>query len=400
VEVAADLCDFIRDDVSKLYPKLVDHVSVRLINTGDHLLSTYDRNISKDSLETFASNGVEVMKGYRVKEITDSTVKTLRKADGELVDIPYGCIVWCTGIKPNKLSEQVKKSIVEMNADKPELELSTLQENRQGIVTDEWLQVKGSWGTIFALGDATTVQGKRATKVAEELFQEGDEDGGGTLCVDEMKALFTNKAKDYPQLEEYAQYFDTASNDDEPDEVRLAVLDVFANAAEVRRAAGDLVSARVSTKTAKQGESAIEETLQTVDIDGNMELDEEEFKMLLRSIDKNLRSFPATAQVAAQQGKYLASIFATGLPAGHHDSYLEAREKTGPFTYFHKGALAYLGDGNAAFDVPIIGAITGPVAGLAWKAYETISQVSRKNQTLVGWDWLRTEVFGRDTSRF
>jgi len=218
--------------------------------------------------------------------------------------------------------------------------------------------------------------------------------------VDEMKALFKNKATVYPQLEEYATYFDAASNDDEPDDVRQEIMSVFAGAAKAGKAANDLVSARVSTKTQKMGDSAIADQIKMVDIDGNMELDQEEFKQLLRGIDRNLRSFPATAQVAAQQGKYLAKVFATGVPAGDYESFVEARDKAGFFTYFHKGALAYLGDGNAAFDVPIIGAITGKLAGLGWKAYETISQVSNKNRTLVGWDWVRTEIFGRDTSRF
>merc|ERR1719277_2594992 len=57
VEVAADLADFIRDDVGKLYPKLTDEVSIRLINTGDHLLSTYDQGISDDTLKNFQENG-------------------------------------------------------------------------------------------------------------------------------------------------------------------------------------------------------------------------------------------------------------------------------------------------------------------------------------------------------
>mmetsp|Transcript_75852 Transcript_75852/g.183339 ORF Transcript_75852/g.183339 Transcript_75852/m.183339 type:complete len:687 (+) Transcript_75852:73-2133(+) len=400
VEVAADLCDFIRDDVSKLYPKLVDHVSVRIIDTVEHLLSSYDRKISEETLKIFKENGVEVLKGVFVKEITATHVKTARKDDGKLEDLPYGCIVWCTGIKQNKLSVQLKKSITEMNGDKPELDLETLQENNLGIVTDEWLQVKGSFGSIFALGDAAAVQLQRVTRIAEELFAEGDVDGGGTLCVDEMKALFKKKADVYPQLAEYAEYFDTKTNEVEPDTVRLAVQDVFERAGQLRAAAKDMVQARASTKTLTQGESAIEKQLEQVDIDGNMELDAGEFKGLLRGIDRNLRSFPATAQVAAQQGKYLAKVFATGLPAGDFESYQKANEKAGPFTYFHKGALAYLGNGNAAFDVPVIGAITGPLAGIAWKGYETISQVSWKNRALVGWDWVRTEVFGRDTSRF
>lgn len=37
--------------------------------------------------------------------------------------------------------------------------------------------------------------------------------------------------------------------------------------------------------------------------------------------------------------------------------------------------------------------------GLAWKSFETMSQVSFRNQCLVFTDWLRTKAFGRDISR-
>merc|ERR1712061_612381 len=160
---------------------------------------------------------------------------------------------------------------------------------------------------------------------------------------------FRQKDEKYPQLEEYAEYFDTKTNEDEPDDVREAVAEVFARANKARQAAKDLVKARVSSKTAQVGVDKILEQAQAVDVDNNQELDLDEFKDLLRGIDKNLRSFPATAQVAAQQGKYLSKLFATGVPAGDQDSYKKAAADTGPFTYFHKGALAYLGNGSAAF---------------------------------------------------
>jgi NADH:ubiquinone reductase (non-electrogenic) len=207
--------------------------------------------------------------------------------------------------------------------------------------------------------------------------------------------LFKNKKEVYPQLEEYAMYFESSANDGEPTRnvnVQNAVMGVF-------NKAKDLTSARVGSNTVKKGQDAVAQQIQEVDIDGNLELDQDEFRNLLVGIDSNLRSFPATAQVAAQEGKYLAKLFATGKPDGTFESYEQLKKEKGPFTYFHKGALAYLGSGSAAFDVPIIGAITGPVAGLAWKGYETISQVSWKNRALVAWDWVRTEVFGRDTSR-
>lgn len=47
----------------------------------------------------------------------------------------------------------------------------------------------------------------------------------------------------------------------------------------------------------------------------------------------------------------------------------------------HPGSVAieealFLPGGSAAFDLPVIGPITGPAAGVAWKLYETSAQLS------------------------
>lgn len=38
-------------------------------------------------------------------------------------------------------------------------------------------------------------------------------------------------------------------------------------------------------------------------------------------------------------------------------------------------------------------------AGLLWRGFETYSQISFRNQSLVAVDWFRTKLFGRDISR-
>jgi len=397
VEVAADLCDFIREDVGLLYPKLTKHVSVKLINTGDHLLSTYDRDISDASLAVFEKQGLEVMKGVRVAAVKPDTVEIKVKSTGETVPLPYGCVVWCTGIKQNSLTVQLKESLLKKNEGRKDLDTAAAQANTRAVVADLNLKVRGSLGSIFALGDACTVENERAKLRAEELFREGDADGSGKLDVEEMKTLFKKASDDFPQFSCYATYFDEGGSQDEPDDVKIAINRVFTKAADVR---GTLTSLTQQSVTDRRNKLSFEEVEQTLKLDANNELNYEEFVELLNGIDNNMRSFPATAQVAAQQGKYLARLFATGKIDGKREGCEEAAKEIGSFTYFHKGSLAYLGNGEAAFDVPIIGAVTGPLAGLAWKAYETSAQLTWKNRILVALDWLRTGIFGRDTSRF
>ena len=70
-----------------------------------------------------------------------------------------------------------------------------------------------------------------------------------------------------------------------------------------------------------------------------------------------------------------------------------------PFRYSHKGSLAYVGQDKAVMDVPLFGPLFGNGAGVMWRGFETISQISLRNAVLVSIDWLRTKAFGRDISR-
>jgi NADH:ubiquinone reductase (non-electrogenic) len=46
VEVAAELHDLIYEDLKKVYPQLMSHVAIKLVELQDHVLGTYDRAIS------------------------------------------------------------------------------------------------------------------------------------------------------------------------------------------------------------------------------------------------------------------------------------------------------------------------------------------------------------------
>lgn len=401
VEVAADLADFLSGDAKELYPKLMKYVNVKLINTGDYLLSTYDRGISEKCIEVFADKGVEVLPNYRVTEITKKEVK-MRKKSGEEMTLPYGCIVWAAGIKQNELTSQLKSALLELNDGVSDGNMAVLKTPANGIITDDWLQVRGSGGSLFALGDAASVRHERTLPYAEQLFKAADLDNSGDLTLTELRDLFQGASDEFPQLEEYGQYL-SAVVDEESNPRVNAIAKVFGEALERERQAWKkakaLVSQRASDRTKKKGTPDVEKDFAEADEDSNRVFDMEEFKGLLERIDANLQPFPPTAQVAAQQGKYLASLFSEAVLDGDIDSFTEVATANGPFTYFHKGSLAYLGGGSAAFDLPVIGPITGPAAGVAWKLYETSAQLSWKNRALVGLDWLRGEIFGRDTSR-
>jgi NADH:ubiquinone reductase (non-electrogenic) len=98
---------------------------------------------------------------------------------------------------------------------------------------------------------------------------------------------------------------------------------------------------------------------------------------------------PATAQVAQQQGRYLARA-------------LELRRRgrsPGPFRFRSSGMLAYVGGGRALADLPQV-KWSGRTAWLFWRSIYLTKLVSPANKVKVLFDWVKARAFGRDLSRF
>lgn len=101
------------------------------------------------------------------------------------------------------------------------------------------------------------------------------------------------------------------------------------------------------------------------------------------------RLFPATAQVAQQQGRYLAKALG--------DRACGRAVK--PFRYRSYGMLAYIGTGKALADLESVKG-KGFTAWVFWRSVYITRLVSVKNKVLVILDWIKTFLFGRDISRF
>ena len=97
-------------------------------------------------------------------------------------------------------------------------------------------------------------------------------------------------------------------------------------------------------------------------------------------------ALPATAQVAQQQGLYLAESLAR-------------RQELRPFGYKKMGMLAYIGAGRALADLPNV-QWSGRAAWLFWRSVYLTKLVSPSNKVKVLFDWVKARLFGRDLSRF
>ena len=160
MELAAELHDTVKEDIGKVFPKrLQELVSIEIVDLQDHILSTYDRRISEYATEFFRRQQIKLRLGFVVKQVENGKLTLEEKRTGATVEAPFGVCVWCTGIKLNPLCEEVIKALP-----------AGSQDNMRSLTTDSSLRVKGSAGSIFAMGDCATVELKRALPHAEELF--------------------------------------------------------------------------------------------------------------------------------------------------------------------------------------------------------------------------------------
>jgi NADH:ubiquinone reductase (non-electrogenic) len=148
--------------------------------------------------------------------------------------------------------------------------------------------------------------------------------------------------------------------------------------------------------------------------------------------DCAVANYAPTAQVAAQEGAWLARMFNQMAKTDEIQEKLlelsvaqekapskESRDKVfeeikdlqkslrrvkqiSPFEYTHNGSLAYIGSDKAVADIPwFVGnfATGGTLTYFFWRSAYISMCFSTRNRILVCVDWVKSKVFGRDVSR-
>ncbi|KAK9843007.1 hypothetical protein WJX74_005543 [Apatococcus lobatus] len=107
---------------------------------------------------------------------------------------------------------------------------------------------------------------------------------------------------------------------------------------------------------------------------------------------------PALAQVAEQQGKYLARVLNAKAKGGQPSA-----AQLSPFRYRHMGSMATTGGGSAVIDLGKGKShltFTGIKSYLAWRSAYLTKLGSWRNRFFTAGNWFMTTLFGRDVSRW
>jgi NADH:ubiquinone reductase (non-electrogenic) len=145
VELAAELHDFVRDDLSRWYPERAPEARITVVEAQSVLLGAFHSALAAYALRLFRREGIEVLTHSKVKEVSPDAI---RLHDG--MEIPCGLVVWSTGLGPRPFVRA----------------LDFPKDHGQRLLTDRHFRVKGQ-SDIYAIGDCSVVEGENFPATAQ-----------------------------------------------------------------------------------------------------------------------------------------------------------------------------------------------------------------------------------------
>lgn len=155
VEYAAELHDFLVEDLANWYPEISGKIRITLVEALPNVLPMFSKQLIDYTAATFKANEIDVLTRTMVKEVQEKKI-IAQDEKKNLIDIPYGLLVWATGNTTRPLTRKIMSDIG-----------SEKQNQRRGLVVDDLLRVAGADG-VWACGDATATNYSPTAQVAQQ----------------------------------------------------------------------------------------------------------------------------------------------------------------------------------------------------------------------------------------
>lgn len=157
VEYAAELYDFLHEDLIDWYPELAGKIKITLIEALPNVLPMFSKQLIAYTQKQFASQNIQILNSTSVKEVKQKELLVLN-AKKELETIPYGLLVWATGNAARSIVANLIKKYPEF------------QKQRRGLEIDSFLEVKGM-PNVYCIGDASASTYPATAQVASKEGQ-------------------------------------------------------------------------------------------------------------------------------------------------------------------------------------------------------------------------------------
>ena len=280
VNIAAEISDFLRQDAPRLYPDLRGVPSVTILSSQDHILSVYDERISRFAEDKFARDAIRVLKGRYVREVFPTELCVAERRTGETCRVPFGVCVWATGLGVNPLVRALQTRLGHKKS--------------RSTSVDSFLRVMDAEGVGGGLCRTSrrrnVVRGHRPRVIRARA----DVDRDGSVDEEELRVLLVHLQATHPHVGLFLG------------RKGFTVRGLMRAAATHRKRRAEAFRAAMEMGHRIDADLDVAEATGSSPDANEARLTYEEFRDALAGVDAKARGHPATAQVAAQQGAYLA----------------------------------------------------------------------------------------------
>jgi len=363
VEFTSELRDWLENEGRKYYPKLLKYVRISLVEAGNAVLAVFDETLQAEALVRLTERETDLVKdGFIAKEMTTVILRAGVKEIGEKIitlannqTLAYGFCVWAAGNGPIPLVLDV--------VDKVPGQKEFQAKARGRVVTDNWLRVLGAEG-VYSIGDCAMMQDSPLPATAQVASQQGSYLGrlfSKGFDMSPHHSLPSSNVIFNPPVDSHADADAKAQN------TPVAPTDVTHADASLQAL---IPPFRIPWKVRTE-----------VDVGDTPAYPSDKIKL-------GRLTFKGAAPV-------MRKVYESGEVEEVVVEYAK------PFQFLNLGVLAYVGASQALAQVSVNGndkAIlgSGPIGFLLWRGIYWSKQVSWRNRILVGLDWVKGRVFGRD----
>lgn len=345
-----------------VYHACAGNTNVTLVQSNKKLLPGYPEDIQNFSEKHLLDEGVNLLMNTRVTHVSENGIGVLDKASKKKSELPYGLVVWATGVSPGQLAKKLISQLPE-------------QTSHRSLKVDSHCRVMGT-DNIWAVGDCSDIDvlpeyNKAVLDFWNTLRSESKDKSAGenNRLGAEANARF---------VKDLNEVFKT----------KLSTL-------------GSTFNRNVQEKMIEEFE--VKHRVATVKAGSNKDtyqgLSESDVAKVIEDTFKRHKHLPPTAQVAHQQGEYLGKLLS------HPKKEADGRwtfDHGKAFSFTNLGKMVYVGGHMAGIAVPKSDKVevswNGALTNYVWHAayFGMLESQSARHALMFG--WLKGWIFGRSTA--
>ncbi|KAF4632080.1 hypothetical protein G7Y89_g6042 [Cudoniella acicularis] len=206
IEFAAELFDLCHEDLRKIYPSLIPHITISIYDVAPKILPMFDHKLADYALNLFKRDGINIKTEHQIESLRPGLPGSLNNDGGAFTlttkqegEVGVGMCVWSTGLMMNPFIQKALDDVHKYPASSATLSAPVISDPTDkkwalkrspksgGLVVDDHFRVKlvprngtpasadtleATMHDVFALGDVSVFEKGQLPATAQVANQE------------------------------------------------------------------------------------------------------------------------------------------------------------------------------------------------------------------------------------